>query len=101
MWEVMAEFGAVTTPKAQRRTILGSIAQFEKRLMQAQAELSRFNARLALFEVSGGKRLTDKRRCADLIRDAAGLGAWRAEVELSLEMTSKARVTTGRGPPRP
>ena len=35
--------------------------------MQAQAELSRFNARLARFEVSGGKRLTDKGRYADLI----------------------------------
>jgi hypothetical protein len=47
MWEVMAEFGAVTTPRAKRRTILGSIARFEKRLAQAQADLSRANARLA------------------------------------------------------
>jgi hypothetical protein len=60
MWEVMAEIGAVTTLRAKRRTILSSIARFEKRPAQARTDLSRVNACIALFEVFGGKRLAFK-----------------------------------------
>ena len=67
MWEVMAECGAVTTPRAKRRTILSSIARFEKRLAQAPADLSQAKAYIALFEASGGKRLADRGLYADLI----------------------------------
>jgi hypothetical protein len=41
MWEVMAEFGAVTTPNAQRKTILSSIARFAKPLSPLHGDLSR------------------------------------------------------------
>ena len=67
MWEVMAEIRAVTTPRAKRRTILSSVARFEKRLAQARADLSHAHACLALFEISGRERLTDNGRYADLI----------------------------------
>ena len=49
----MAEIRTVTTLRRKRIEIIGSIAQYEKRLAQARADLSHVNACIALFEVSG------------------------------------------------
>ncbi len=49
----MAEIRTVTTLKAKRGEILSSIAQYEKRLAQARADLSHINACIALFEATG------------------------------------------------
>jgi hypothetical protein len=53
MWEGMAEIRTVTTLRAKRGEILSSIAQYEKRLTQARADLSHVNSCIALFEATG------------------------------------------------
>ena len=49
----MAEIRTVTTLRSKRAEIVSSIAQYEKRLAQARADLSHVNACIALFEASG------------------------------------------------
>ena len=49
----MAEIRTVTTLTAKRTEIISSIANYEKRIAQARADLSHVNACIALFEVSG------------------------------------------------
>jgi hypothetical protein len=49
----MTEIRTVTTLRSKRAEIISSIAQYEKRLAQARADLSHVNACIALFEVSG------------------------------------------------
>jgi len=70
MWEVMADIRAVTTPRAKRRTILSSIARFEKRPAQARADLSHVKARIALF-----RRPFDPLEIASAVDDADDLRA--------------------------
>jgi hypothetical protein len=77
MWEVMAEFGAVTTPRAKRRKILRSIARFEKRPAQAQADLSRVTACLVLPP-----------RCV-ILRSAKGLTEWAEHPSLKQGMLGR------------
>src|SRR5208337_1154621 len=48
----MAEIRTVTTLRAKRAEIISAIAQYEKRLAQARADLSHVNACIALFEAS-------------------------------------------------
>ena len=48
----MAEIRAVTTLRSKRVEIISSIAQYERRIAQARADLSHVNACIALFEVS-------------------------------------------------
>jgi hypothetical protein len=49
----MAEIRTVTTLRYKRTEILASIAQYEKRIGQARADLSHVNACIALFEATG------------------------------------------------
>ena len=49
----MAEIRTVTTLRSKRAEILASIAQYEKRIGQARADLSHVNACIALFEATG------------------------------------------------
>jgi hypothetical protein len=49
----MAEIRTVTTLRRKRAEIISAIAQYEKRVSQARADLSHVNACIALFEVSG------------------------------------------------
>ena len=49
----MAEIRTVTTLRSKRAEIIGSIAHYEKRIVQARADLSHVNACIALFEVTG------------------------------------------------
>ena len=49
----MTEIRTVTTLTAKRAEIISSIANYEKRIAQARADLSHVNACIALFEVSG------------------------------------------------
>ena len=49
----MAEICTVTTLRSKRAEILASIAQYEKRIAQARADLSHVNACIALFEATG------------------------------------------------
>jgi hypothetical protein len=49
----MAEIRTVTTLRSKRAEILASIAQYEKRIAQARADLSHINACIALFEATG------------------------------------------------
>src|SRR5277367_4829325 len=49
----MAEIRTVTTLRSKRAEILVSIAQYEKRIGQARADLSHVNACIALFEATG------------------------------------------------
>jgi hypothetical protein len=49
----MTEIRTVTTLTAKRAEIISTIAQYEKRIAQARADLSHVNACIALFEVSG------------------------------------------------
>src|SRR5664280_1039919 len=49
----MAEIRTVTTLRRKRIEIISAIAQYEKRIAQARADLSHVNACIALFEVSG------------------------------------------------
>ena len=49
----MAEIRTVTTLRSKKAEILASIAQYEKRIAQARADLSHVNACIALFEATG------------------------------------------------
>jgi hypothetical protein len=49
----MAEIRTVTTLRAKRDDIEKSIANYEKRLAQAQSDLSHINAAISIFEASG------------------------------------------------
>lgn len=49
----MAEIRTVTTLTSKRDEILAAIANYEKRLDQARADLSHLNATIAMFEASG------------------------------------------------
>jgi hypothetical protein len=48
----MTEIRTVTTLRSKRAEIISTIAQYEKRIAQARADLSHVNACIALFEVS-------------------------------------------------
>ena len=48
----MTEIRTVTTLRSKRAEIISSIANYEKRLAQARADLSHVNACIALFEVT-------------------------------------------------
>jgi hypothetical protein len=54
----MAEIRTVTTLRSKRAEIVSSIAQYEKRLAQARADLSHGNACIALFEATGDREST-------------------------------------------
>jgi hypothetical protein len=49
----MAEIRTVTTLRGKRDEITASIANYEKRLAQARADLSHINAAISIFEASG------------------------------------------------
>jgi hypothetical protein len=49
----MPEIRTVTTLRSKKAEIVASIAQYEKRLAQARADLSHVNACIALFDASG------------------------------------------------
>lgn len=49
----MVEIRTVTTLRSKRSEIISAIAQYEKRLAQARADLSHVNACIALFEATG------------------------------------------------
>ncbi len=49
----MAEIRTVTTLKSKRSEIIASIANYERRLAQARADLSHVNATIAMFEAKG------------------------------------------------
>lgn len=49
----MAEIRTVTTLRSKKAEILASIAQYEKRIAQARADLSHVNTCIALFEATG------------------------------------------------
>jgi hypothetical protein len=49
----MSEIRTVTTLTAKRSEIISAIAQYEKRVAQARADLSHVNACITLFEASG------------------------------------------------
>lgn len=49
----MAEIRTVTTLRSKKAEIIASIAQYEKRIAQARADLSHVNACVALFEATG------------------------------------------------
>jgi intracellular sulfur oxidation DsrE/DsrF family protein len=49
----MAEIRTVTTLRRKRSEILGSIANYKKRLAQAEADLAHINAAITIFEASG------------------------------------------------
>lgn len=48
----MTEIRTVTTLRSKRAEIISTIAQYEKPIAQARADLSHVNACIALFEVS-------------------------------------------------
>lgn len=52
----MAEIRTVTTLRFKRDDIERSIANYEKRLAQARADLSHINAAISIFEASGDPR---------------------------------------------
>lgn len=49
----MAEIRTVTTLRSKRAEIIASIANYEKKLAQARADLAHITAAIAIFEVSG------------------------------------------------
>ena len=49
----MTEIRTVTTLRHKRDSIIRSIADYEKRLAQARADLSHINAAIAIFSASG------------------------------------------------
>jgi hypothetical protein len=50
----MAEIRTVTTLRSKRADIIASIANYEKRLAQARADLAHITAAITIFEASGG-----------------------------------------------
>jgi hypothetical protein len=49
----MAEIRTVTTLRSKRAEIIASIANYEKKLAQARADLAHITATITLFEASG------------------------------------------------
>src|SRR5215204_3737142 len=49
----MAEIRTVTTLRSKRDEITASIANYEKRIAQARADLAHINAAISIFEASG------------------------------------------------
>jgi uncharacterized protein YfcZ (UPF0381/DUF406 family) len=49
----MAEIRTVTTLRAKRAEIESSIAQYERKLAQARADLASITATITIFEASG------------------------------------------------
>lgn len=49
----MAEIRTVTTLRSKRAEIIASIANYEKKLAQARADLAHITAAIAIFEASG------------------------------------------------
>jgi hypothetical protein len=49
----MAEIRTVTTRRSKRAEIIAAIANYEKRLAQARADLAHITAAIAIFEASG------------------------------------------------
>jgi hypothetical protein len=49
----MAEIRTVTTLRSKRTEIIVSIANYEKKLAQARADLAHMTATIAIFEASG------------------------------------------------
>jgi hypothetical protein len=50
----MAEIRTVTTLRSKRAEFIASIANYEKRLAQARADLAQITAAITIFEASGG-----------------------------------------------
>ena len=49
----MAEIRTVTTLRSKRAEIIAAIANYEKKLAQARADLAHITAAIAIFEASG------------------------------------------------
>jgi hypothetical protein len=63
----MAEIRTVTTLRSKKTEIIASIANYEKKLAQARADLAHITAAITIFEVSGEPedmpRYVDIHRC--------------------------------------
>jgi hypothetical protein len=100
----MAEIRTVTTLRGKRAEIIGAIAQYEKRLAQARADLSHVNACIALFEASGElsaftpyidtHRLFARGELMALCKDALASGP-RTTKELALAVMKAKGLDTG------
>jgi hypothetical protein len=100
----MTEIRTVTTLRAKRAEIISSIAQYEKRLAQARADLSHVNACIALFEASGEPsaltpyidthRLFARGELMTLCKDALASGP-KTTKELALHVMKAKGLDTG------
>jgi hypothetical protein len=97
----MAEIRTVTTLRSKRAEIIASIANYEKRLAQARADLAHITAAITIFEASGDLEemppYVDIHRCfkrgeaINLCKDALASGPLNTR-QLAL------RVHGGKGP---
>jgi hypothetical protein len=100
----MAEIRTVTTLRSKRAEIVASIAQYEKRIAQARADLSHVNACIALFEATGEPgalspyvdthRLFARGELMRLCKDALASGP-KTTKELALHVMAAKGLDTG------
>ncbi|HEY1941527.1 MAG TPA: hypothetical protein VGH40_05325 [Roseiarcus sp.] len=100
----MAEIRTVTTLRSKKAEILASIAQYEKRIAQARADLSHVNACIALFEATGEPgalspyvdthRLFARGELMRLCKDALASGP-KSTKELALHVMAAKGLDTG------
>lgn len=100
----MAEIRTVTTLRSKKAEILASIAQYEKRIAQARADLSHVNACIALFEATGEPgalspyvdthRLFARGELMRLCKDALASGP-KTTKELALHVMAAKGLDTG------
>ena len=100
----MAEIRTVTTLRSKKAEILASIAQYEKRIAQARADLSHVNACIALFEATGEPgalspyvdthRLFARGELMGLCKDALASGP-KTTKELALHVMAAKGLDTG------
>jgi hypothetical protein len=100
----MAEIRTVTTLRSKKAEILASIAQYEKHIAQARADLSHVNACIALFEATGEPgaispyvdthRLFARGELMRLCKDALASGP-KTTKELALHVMAAKGLDTG------
>ena len=100
----MAEIRTVTSLRSKKAEILASIAQYEKRIAQARADLSHVNACIALFEATGEPgalspyvdthRLFARGELMRLCKDALASGP-KTTKELALHVMAAKGLDTG------
>jgi hypothetical protein len=103
----MAEIRTVTTLRSKRAEIIAAIANYEKKLAQARADLAHITAAIAIFEASGDRGdippYVDINRCLKrgeamaICKEALAAHGPLNTRQLALKIMAAKRLDTGEG----